>query len=169
MTSQPGIDGISGLGITMSAPPPPPQSLQWVLHDAGLLESGIFGLYTPSGQVTGRELTPDGVDETRFGGELTWFPLDFLGDTAWTVDVQAIFRERGAIQVFRAEATPQTGAARSPTHRASSASWIRGLPSFCLRRTPRPRPRRSTPKFHPKSTSLILWVPWGCACRREVC
>lgn len=88
MASQPGIDGILGLSINASGSP---RSLQWALQDAGLLDSGMFGLYTPSGQVIGGELTLGGVDETKFEGELTWIPLDLLGHTTWTVNMQTIF------------------------------------------------------------------------------
>lgn len=87
MTSQPGIDGILGLSVLASQP----STLQWGLYNAGLLDSGVFGLYTPPGEASGGQLTLGGIDESTFEGDLVWLPLDPAGHTQWSMDMQTIF------------------------------------------------------------------------------
>lgn len=92
MTTQPGIDGVLGLGVTGGDP----AALQWALLEAGVLDSGVYGLYLPSGHVSGGELTLGGVDESKFaaGANLTWVPLDAdlaAAHEQWVVDMQTIY------------------------------------------------------------------------------
>lgn len=100
LSSMPGIDGVLGLSLNASSGP---ATFQWALYDAGLVDSGIFGMYMPSGQVTGGQLTLGGVDETKFEGDLTWVSLDhdLASDHGqWVVDMQTIFVNGEQLQVF---------------------------------------------------------------------
>ncbi|CAN8102013.1 unnamed protein product [Discula destructiva] len=114
LKSMTGIDGILGLslkaGPQRQAPPADdggaPPSLQYALFDAGLLESGIFGMYLPTGQITGGQITFGGVDETKFEGDLTWVSLNkpLVGPapeqhTGWVVNMQTIFINGQQLQV----------------------------------------------------------------------
>ncbi|ROV99513.1 hypothetical protein VMCG_06363 [Cytospora schulzeri] len=89
LSSMPNIDGILGFGIQDNSG----QSLLWALYDEGLLDDPVFGIYTPSGQATGGQLTVGGVDDTKFDGELVWLDLDPLSvdHDIWAMDVQTIF------------------------------------------------------------------------------
>lgn len=92
LTTQPGIDGVLGLGVLGSDP----AALQWALLEAGVLGSGVYGLYLPSGQVSGGEMTLGGIDESKFaaGASLTWVPLDktlAAGHAQWVMDMQTIY------------------------------------------------------------------------------
>lgn len=92
----PGIDGVLGLSLNGSG------TLQWALYEAGLVDSGIFGMYMPSGQVTGGQLTLGGVDETKFVGDLTWMSLnqDLAAEHGqWVVNMQTIFVNGKQLQV----------------------------------------------------------------------
>lgn len=92
LTTQPGIDSVLGLGVLGSDP----TALQWALLEAGVLESGVYGLYLPSDQVSGGEMMLGGIDESKFaaGASLTWVPLDktlAAGHTQWVMDMQTIY------------------------------------------------------------------------------
>lgn len=93
LTTQPGIDGVLGLGVNGSDP----AALQWALLEAGVLDSGVYGLYLPSGPGAGAgEITLGGVDETKFapGSGLTWVSLDrelAAGHGQWVMDMQTIY------------------------------------------------------------------------------
>lgn len=96
LSSMPGIDGVLGLSLNGSG------TFQWALYEAGLVDSGIFGMYMPSGQVTGGQLTLGGVDETKFEGDLTWVSLnqDLATDHGqWVVDMETIFVNGKQLQV----------------------------------------------------------------------
>lgn len=88
----PGIDGILGLGVQGADP----AALQWALLEAGVVASGVYGLYLPAGQVSGGELTLGGIDESKFapGASLTWVPLNqTLSEehSQWVMDMQTIY------------------------------------------------------------------------------
>lgn len=92
LNTQPGIDGVLGLGVTGSDP----AALQWALLEAGVLGSGVYGLYLPSGEVSGGEITLGGVDESKFatGASLTWVPLDAnlaAKHEQWVMNMQTIY------------------------------------------------------------------------------
>lgn len=97
LASQPGIDGILGLGLydavggAGGGDGGMPRSLQWALLDAGAINSGVFGLHLPAGEVEGGALTLGGVDESRFEGDVAWLPLNPRGHTTWTLDMQTVF------------------------------------------------------------------------------
>lgn len=96
LSSMPGVDGVLGLSLNGSG------SFQWALYEAGLIDSGIFGMYIPPGQVTGGQLTLGGVDETKFEGNLTWISLDrnlAAEHEQWVVDMQTISINGKQLQV----------------------------------------------------------------------
>lgn len=81
-----------GLGINGSNP----AALQWALLEAGVLDSGVYGLYLPSGEVSGGEITLGVVDESKFAPDtnLTWVPLNqelAAEHTQWVMDMQTIY------------------------------------------------------------------------------
>lgn len=94
LTSQPGIDGILGLGINGTDP----ASLPWTMLAAGVLQSGVYGLHLHSGDDgagQGGQLTLGGVDKSRFQGDaLTWISLNETLATShqqWVMDMQTIY------------------------------------------------------------------------------
>lgn len=96
LSTMPGIDGVLGLSLNGTG------SFQWALYDAGLLDSGIFGLYMPPGQVTGGQITLGGVDKTKFEGDLTWVALnkELAADHGqWVANMQTIFINGKQLQV----------------------------------------------------------------------
>lgn len=119
MTSQPGIDGILGLGLDTAALQSggevdlDPVSLQWALRDAGMLDNGVFGLYTPSGEASAGVLTLGGVDDALFEGELVWLPLDLAGHTTWTMDMQAVFVNGESLVVPSSDITSNASSSTS--------------------------------------------------------
>lgn len=88
LSTMPGIDGVLGLSLNGTG------SFQWALYEAGLLDSGIFGLYMPPNEATGGQLTLGGVDETKFSGDLAWVPLNqelAASHEQWVAHMQSIF------------------------------------------------------------------------------
>lgn len=127
LSSQPGIDGILGLSLNATLDPDWPQTLQWALLDAGLLASGVLGLYTPSGEVEGGQLTLGGVDETKFQGDLVWLPLNLSGHTTWTVDMQAVFVNGQQLMIPSAEDSRGNSSIGGTCSSSSSASAAAAL------------------------------------------
>lgn len=90
-----------GLGLYNAQP----ESFQYALVNAGVLSQsgsngGVFGLYTPSGDRTGAQITLGGVDKSKFkdgsskDGEMVWISLDrdlTTSHSQWTTDISAIF------------------------------------------------------------------------------
>lgn len=103
IANMPGIDGVLGLSLAAGPQQRVPPSLQYALFDAGLLGSGMFGMYLPSGQVTGGQLTLGAVDDTKFEGPLTWVGLNrtFVPDpkTQWVVNMQTLFINGDQLEV----------------------------------------------------------------------
>lgn len=101
ISNMPGIDGVLGLSLAggtqlkIEDGGAAPQSLPYALQQAGLLENDVFGMYMPSGQITGDQLTLGGVDETKFEGDLTWVSLNRTyapyPKPQWNVNMQTIF------------------------------------------------------------------------------
>ncbi|KAJ4422886.1 hypothetical protein N0V82_002412 [Gnomoniopsis sp. IMI 355080] len=156
LSTMPGIDGVLGLSLNGSG------SFQWALHDAGVLDSGTFGMYMPSGQTTGGQLTLGGVDETKFEGDLTWVSLNqelAVGHKQWVADLQTVFINGEQLQV------PNTDNAST-----SSVSYPQSLvqvldtgTSFII------APDRATAaalyaQISPKIFQIDPVGTWGCSC-----
>lgn len=164
LSSQPGIDGILGLSLNVTTDPDWPQTLQWALLDAGLLASGVLGLYTPSGEVDGAQLTLGGVDDTKFDGDLAWLPLNLSGHTTWTVDMQTVFVNGQQLMV------PSTDDGGSSRNSSSTSPYPQSLvqvldsgTSFLM------APDNATAaavyaQVSPKIRQIDAAGTWGCAC-----
>lgn len=99
------IDGILGLPIEADEMGP---GFQWALHDAGLLASPVFVIYTPPGQISGGQLTLGGLDENKYEGSLTYVDLNqglALFKGTWVMDIETIFINGEQLQI-----TPNTSA-----------------------------------------------------------
>lgn len=88
-SSQGDIDGILGLPIKAGEA----KGLEWALFEAGLLQSPLFGIYTPPGQITGGQLTLGGLDDTKYDGAMTYVDLDELSlfKKTWVMGIQTIY------------------------------------------------------------------------------
>lgn len=158
LSSMPGIDGVLGLSLNGSG------SFQWALYEAGLVDSGVFGMYMPSGQVSGGQLTFGGVDETKFEGGLTWVSLnrDLAAEhEQWVVNMQTIFINGNQLQV----PTPSTNDS-SPSNSPYPQSLVQVLDtgtSFIM------APDNATAaalyaQISPKLVQLDPVGTWGCSC-----
>ncbi|PSS05258.1 aspartic peptidase domain-containing protein [Coniella lustricola] len=122
LTTQPGIDGVLGLGLYSANP----ASFQYALVAAGVLpqsgssnvKNGVFSLYTPPGEVTGAQLTLGGVDESRLSDcadELVWVPLNqtlAASHSQWVADIPKIFINGKQLLAPATTSSPST--ARTP-------------------------------------------------------
>lgn len=156
MTSQPGIDGILGLGLSASQP----STLQWGLYNAGVLDSAVFGLYTPPGEVTGGQLTLGGIDESKFEGDLVWLPLDPAGHAQWSMDMQTIFINGQQLTLPRRGNS--SGCTRSP-YPQSLVQVLDSGTAFVI------APDNATAaalyaQISPKIYQIDSVGTWGCAC-----
>lgn len=158
LSSMPGIDGVLGLSLNGSG------TFQWALYEAGLVDSGIFGMYMPPGQVNGGQLTLGGVDETKFEGDLTWVSLN-QGLAAehgqWVVNMQTIFVNGKQLQVLDPSANDS-----SPNSVPYAQSLVQVLDtgtSFIM------APDNATAaalyaQISPKIFQIDSVGTWGCSC-----
>lgn len=161
MTTQPGIDGILGLGLNTSQE----GQLQYALLDAGLLDSGIFGLYTPSGQISGGQLTLGGVDESKFEGDLVWVSLDrelIVAHQQWVVGMQTILVNGQQLMVPESSSNASTSTPKVP-YPKSIVQVLDSGTSFIM------APDNATAaalyaQVSPKIYQLDPVGTWGCAC-----
>lgn len=158
LSSMPGIDGVLGLSLNGSG------SLQWALYEADLVDSGIFGMYMPSGQVTGGQLTLGGVDETKFEGDLTWMSLNHnlaAEHGQWVVDMQTIFVNGKQLQV--SDLIPDKSSTNSVPYPQSLVQVLDTGTSFIM------APDNATAaalyaQISPKIFQIDPVGTWGCSC-----
>ncbi|KAJ4390095.1 hypothetical protein N0V93_007568 [Gnomoniopsis smithogilvyi] len=157
LSTMPGIDGVLGLSLNGSG------SFQWALYEAGLLDSGIFGMYMPPGQATGGQLTLGGVDESKFEGNLTWVPLNqelAAGHKQWVADMQTIFVNGKQLQIRNTDDS-STGNVPYPQ---SLVQVLDTGTSFIM------APDKATAaalyaQISPKIFQIDPVGTWGCSCR----
>lgn len=156
LSTMPDIDGVLGLSLNGSG------SFQWALYEAGLLDSGTFGMYMPPGQITGGQLTLGGVDDTKFQGNLTWVSLNrelAASHKQWVVDMQTIFINGKPLQV----ANTDNSSSGSVPYPQSLVQVLDTGTSFIM------APDKATAaalyaQISPKIFQIDPVGTWGCSC-----
>ncbi|KAF3767327.1 hypothetical protein M406DRAFT_69482 [Cryphonectria parasitica EP155] len=161
MTTQPGIDGILGLGLNGTQP----ESFQYALYNAALLSSGVFILYMPSGKFKGGQLVMGTKDTSKLEVETVWLSLNrelSATHSQWTMNMQTIFIN-GQQLVVHSPNTTSSSSAKTPYPQSLVQALDTGT-SFIM------APDNATAaalyaQISPKIYQIDPVGTWGCSCK----